>query len=156
MCVCICPYAFVCSSVRPSVDSAPSNVGFDVCVDPVETPGISAIWQGAYGSGGGVTWLNCNVCVPEGWRIEWSHGKGLTSWPIIQSLSFMLNIRSLSLLISSSSYGILICCDNDSSEHIYITTHVLKIFVTFQDLCIYSSLKKKFNWKHCFGYSEDC
>lgn len=65
-----------------------------MCVDPVETPGISAVWQTAYssgGGGGGFTRFNGIVCVFSvrvswGWQADWSHGEALTSCALIQSL----------------------------------------------------------------------
>ena len=72
MCVCVCVCVCVCLPVAVSLYSQALMVlqamwGVRVvCVDPVETPGIPAIWQTEYSSGGGLhglTVLCVCVCV---------------------------------------------------------------------------------------------
>lgn len=85
-----------------------------VCVDPVETPGIYAIWQTAYGRSWWATPLKYNVCASV-WRLvcvlwgrqtERSHGEALASW-----------LNASLLLIRCSPYTVQGTWDHMSTDH---------------------------------------
>lgn len=94
-----------------------------VCVDPLETPGIYAIWQTAYGRDWWVALLNYNVCAGvcvlacvcsevvslSGHMVKPSQ---VESKPVL-----VLNIRPCFLLIGCSPYTVLGIGDHMTTDH---------------------------------------